>query len=339
MINLFNYIKESIFDDEEDQFDKIDSQVFISQLQDEKCMFRQEYDCVGWRGPASKYDMERTTWNNGVLYIPSESINHMPAKSGTNPLSFYMPGTKELVCQSFQDQLRMELTPKTLCDKVTCVTFYKGYASNGVKDMNICIDPNRLKNEFKSLSNRRPSCTFKSYGIQPKIENTIIEFVDPIQKFGKVIHFDDIPIFKNVKSNANYISVYDPSFFDEDNLDKLIPIFEWPITATVRDHKSGEDKDIVIKGLKKAKAIANNPKRYTPVTPIFQLKKNAKVSDIIDISGFSDLDFVRFRDNGVALLMAKSPERSMLNCEPEPLKPHTHQQTKDGFYVYLQYDK
>ena len=70
-----------------------------------------------------------------------------------------------------------------------------------------------------------------------------------------------------------------------------------------------------------------------------KLKPNAKLSDIIDISKMKNLKRFAYKDNSVSLIFDKDPIRSMYNCEPEPFDIETHQKTKDGYYVYLQYDR
>lgn len=339
MIGLFKYIKESIFDDEDEQLDRVEGVVMVDQIKKEDSMFRQEYQCYDNNQRFKSAYINDVTFEHGVLTIPSRNICHVPVKGETHPLSFYIPGTKELVCCNYKDETRGKISKKTLCDKVTCASFYS-YITNDVKDIHIVIDPVYVKQTIGILLTNRPDVIFSGFH-RLVFDNVTIDFKGAIPggDIGKHIGFHNFPTFKNTKSNVTYISVYDPSAFDEDDLDKLFPIFEWPIKATIRDYKLAEDKEIVIKGLKKAKAIANNPKRYHPITPIFKLKKGAKLSDVIDTSGFKDLLRFAYRDNNVNLIFSKTPMKSMLLCEPEPLKVHTHQMTDDGYYVCLECDK
>lgn len=339
MIGLFKYIKESIFDDEDEQLDKVEGVVMVDQIKKEDSMFRQEYHCYDNNHRMGAARMSEVTFDKGVLTIPAKNICHNEVKGETHPLSFYIPGTKELVCCNYKDETRGELSPKTSCDKVTCAYFYS-YITNNVKDIHIVIDPTLIKSKLKMAPTNRPDVVFSGFH-RPVFDGVTIDFIGDIPggDIGKHIGFHDFPTFKNTKSNVTYISVYDPMAFDEDDLDKLFPIFEWPHKATIRDFKKHEDVEVTIKGLKKAKAIANNPKRYHPITQIFKLKKGAKLSDVIDTSGFKDLLRFAYRDNNVNLLFSKTPIKSMLLCEPEPLKVHTHQMTDDGYYVCLECDK
>lgn len=339
MIGLFKYIKESIFDDEEEQLDRVEGVVMVDQIKKEDSMFRQEYQCYDNNQRFGSTRMNEVTFENGVLTIPSRNICHISVKGETHPLSFYVPGAKELVCCNYKDETRGELSPKTLCDKVTCAYFYS-YITNLVKDIHIVVDPRYIKNKLVDTLTNRPDVIFTGFH-RPVFDNVTIDFIGDIPggSLGKHIGFHEFPTFKNTKSNATYISVYDPSSFDEDDLDKLFPVFEWPHKAMIKDLKKGEDVEVTIKGLKKAKAIANNPKRYHPITPIFKLKKGAKLSDIIDTSGFKDLLRFSYRDNNIILMFSKTPHKSMLNCEPEPLKTETHQMTSDGYYVNLVCEK
>lgn len=339
MINLFKYIKESLFDDEEEQMNRIEGTVMIEQIKKEDSMFRQEYQCYDPNSRFVSQTMSLASWERGVLKIPTKYLVHMSAKGEVHPLSFYIPNTKELICRYYKDETRSEISPKTLCDKVTCDCFFSSI-TNKVKDMHIVIDPVYIKKELQASSNNRTDVIFSGFN-KPVIENTKIEFVDPIPggKLGKHIIFHNFPTFKNVESNASYISIYDPMAFDDDDLDKIFNIFEWPLKATIKDFKKSEEVEMTIKGLKKAKAIANNPKRYFPITQVFKLKSNAKLSDIIDISKMKNLQRFTYKDNSISLIFDKDPIKNMCNCEPEPLRTETHQKTKDGYYVYLQCEK
>jgi hypothetical protein len=339
MIGLFKYIKESIFDDEEEQLDRIDGVVMVNHIKKEDSAFRQEYQCYDQNRRMVTTRLNDATFEKGVLTIPSQNICHVSVKGETNPLSFYVPGAKELVCGNYKQESRGELSPKTLCDKVTCAYFYN-YITNNVKDIHIVINPTYIKQKLGTVLTNRPDVIFSGFD-RPVFDGVTIDFIGDIPggDIGKHIGFHEFPTFKNTKSNVTYISVYDPMAFDEDDLDKLFPIFEWPHKATIRDFKKHEDVDVNIKGLKKAKAIANNPKRYHPITQIFKLKKGAKLSDVIDTSGFKDLIRFSYRDNNINLIFSKTPIKSMLLCEPEPLKVETHQMTDDGYYVCLECDK
>ena len=337
MINLFQYIRESIFDDEEEQLDRVGAAVMVDQIKRPDSAFNKEwvsYD-TNW-AKHTQYKIDKITWENGKLLIPTNNFERMDVQA--HSLSYYVEGTKELVCSFFKDRSRCELTPDTLCQTVTCASFFK-QITNKVKDINIVIDPDTIR---KSLGTVNVFSRVNFQGFQrPILENVNIDFVG---NFGngdlrRPISFGEMPTFKNVKSNADIITVYDCMAFDADDLDKIIPIFEWPIKATIRDFNKHDDVELTIKGLKKAKAIANNPKRYHPITPIFKVRNNAKLSDIIDTSGFKELKQFTYKDNNIALIISKSPIKSMLHCEPEPLKTETHQMTKDGFYVYLDCEK
>ena len=340
MINLFNYIKESIFDDDDEQLEKVDAQVMIHQIKDSNSPFRQEYLCYDLNSRFAPKNIEKAMFDNGVLTIPTHNVVRDTRGKEAHSLSYFFPSVniRELRCLTFTDKHRCELTADNLCKKVTCSNF-KVDITEKVKDIEIELNPKLIEKETGLKSNTLSRCSFDG-PFKPILENVSINFVNYIAggNMGKQILFHDWPILKNFKTNANVISVYDPMAFDDDDLDKIFNIFEWPLKVMVRDHKTGEDREIVVKGLKKAKAIANNYRRYTPLTQVFKLKPNAKLSDVLDTSGMSDLHMLMYRDNKVDLRIIKEPEKSMLNCEPEPLKTDTHQCTKDGYYVYLQHE-
>lgn len=118
------------------------------------------------------------------------------------------------------------------------------------------------------------------------------------------ISADEFPNLKNVKSNAEKISIYDPMFFEySDAKNKLDKFFgKGTITANgVTKNKS--TRNII--------AIANNIKKYHAIDPE-QIIPEGSVKDLLDIRGFSDLKYIQIRNNNVCMTFCKSNDEEYI---------------------------
>lgn len=124
-----------------------------------------------------------------------------------------------------------------------------------------------------------------------------------------IVHSRKIPVFNKFKSNIHRLNISDTFIFDgmgnRDAVSQIDKCLALPYTIKVKDNKKNEDVDIKIKSFKKIHAIINNPKRYTPIEPVFQFKPGFKLTDLIDISGFKDLTSLSIRNNLVDLKFVK----------------------------------
>lgn len=217
-----------------------------------------------------------------------------------------------------------EVTPETTFKNIICSKFESDSYGSSFKDLNIDIRYNKGVNSLACYFDRPSS-----------IKNLNIKFEKVSKK--SVLRINNALAeveFENVKTNANTLYLYDPFMFDEFD-DIAARIFEFPQICNIDDKNKGEVK-IAVKNFKKAKAICNNQKRYSLTHDhLLVLKKGAKLSDIIDIKKFSDLEIVTFADNNIELIFQKEKQRRYLACMP-PAELENPPRTADGFYVYLE---
>lgn len=218
----------------------------------------------------------------------------------------------------------VELSPNTTFKNIICSRFDVSKWGARVNDINIEIKHNKGMNSLM--------CFFAD---PRSLKNLNINFQESTKKSCiRVNNTIDELEFKNVKSNVNVLHFYDPFMFDEFD-DIAAKIFEFPQTCNIDDKNKGEVK-IAVKNFKKVKAICNNQKRYSLVDdPLLVLKKGAKLNDIVDIKGFSNLESVTFADNNVELIFQKEKQRRYLACMPHS-QLENPPKTADGFYVYLE---
>lgn len=217
-----------------------------------------------------------------------------------------------------------ELSPNTTFKNIICSKFEVEDWGMRIKDINIEIKHNKGVNSLM--------CYFAN---PTSLKNLNINFQESAKKSCIRVNstIDELE-FKNIKSNANVLHFYDPFMFDEFD-DIAAKIFEFPQTCNIDDKNKGEVK-VAVKNFKKVKAICNNQKRYSLIEdPLLVLKKGAKLSDIVDIKGFSNLESVTFADNNVELIFQKEKQRRYLACMPYS-QMENPPKTADGFYVYLE---
>ena len=116
-------------------------------------------------------------------------------------------------------------------------------------------------------------------------------------------YVSDFPELKNVKSNASRIVMYDPSLFDNAEIKSKLDKFFGPGEITC----NGITKKKTIRNIV---AMVNNIRKYGSIDPN-DLIPIGKVSDLIDLKGFKNLDTVYIKSNNVQLAFI-SPKRKDL---------------------------
>lgn len=143
---------------------------------------------------------------------------------------------------------------------------------------------------------------------------------------------------KGLRSNRKKIVIYTLDDFPSE----LWNIFE-PHDCPVIDSDKGCSVAIPIKTMKKAIAIANNPKRYTLRDHILKLKPEARLADILPTENFPELETFVIENNNVRLTFVNSalkenPEINYARVPAENLMKPTkdaYLQTTDGWYVVM----
>lgn len=182
------------------------------------------------------------------------------------------------------------LSPKTLCKNITFDKrlFGPSIMTSKIRDMHI--------NYFNRLQIN--TCD--------EISNTILNSSGKMSqiKFSQVGK-SEIPTLNNVSSNTEILLLYGYSIFEGKKINNIL---DTPYTVKVHDSKKGQDVDIKIKDFKKINAIINNRKRYKILEPIIRIKPGIKMKDLIDISGFSDLQRITIESQNIMIEFLKKEE-------------------------------
>lgn len=165
-----------------------------------------------------------------------------------------------------------------------------------------------------------------------------------------------IPILSNVVTDANRLGFYDTTLFSNKRNQKFFNLFEWNTSWTAPDGKSIVIKkfedlekifDIGHKEIKKYLDIYDKinsrtrypiaPSKNKPVlaTPI-ALSKNAKLSDVIDISGFTDLGVVVFSNGELNIEFNRRDKHDVTWASKFEISLG---QTLDSWFVYIGRDR
>lgn len=110
-------------------------------------------------------------------------------------------------------------------------------------------------------------------------------------------YLQDFPDLRKVKSNCKMITLYDSNLFDQDKIkNKLNKFFgDGEITANGITKK---------KNIRNIVAMVNNIKKYNSIDPR-QLIPVGKVSDLIDLSGFDNINYIQMRNNNVHIYFVR----------------------------------
>lgn len=131
-----------------------------------------------------------------------------------------------------------------------------------------------------------------------KFKDTSIEFSETDQQYN-MIRFDslwDFPDLSGLKSDtAICIKLYDPSLFDQSDIKSKLDKFfgSGTITTEIGITKSKSIRNIV--------AIANNLQKYKATDPL-EFKPVGKINDLINISGFKNLNKIIMSNNNVNIM-------------------------------------
>lgn len=122
-------------------------------------------------------------------------------------------------------------------------------------------------------------------------------FVNPENSVLRLENARNFPNLKNVKSNVKIISMYSPSLFEGPGIKSDLDEFFGKGTINI----GGVTKT---KNIRNIVAIVNNMRKYGSLIPTEIIPKG-KLSDLIDVSGFNNLDKIIMRNNNVRLTFVK----------------------------------
>ena len=116
----------------------------------------------------------------------------------------------------------------------------------------------------------------------------------------KLITFEgcwDFPKLGGIESNATRIHIYDPGLFEHNDIKKKLDKF-------FGDGEIEANGIVKKKNIRNIVAIANNMRKYNSIDPS-QIIPVGKVSDLLDLKGFKDVDIIDMGNNNVEIKFFK----------------------------------
>lgn len=198
--------------------------------------------------------------------------------------------------ESFTMHAFVPVTSENTCNNIECDEFHS-YVTE--------IDGVNIKTKVSSVS-------FANASLPIKLSNmSINRFSNPPKNTycGISINSNHLPVFKNVTSSTfNAISIKDPSnnIFRIENWSK---IFDFGFTVTTNDVKP---KTIAINSFENIYKLASSTRYLNKLYSEYpyKLKANAKLSDLIDISGFENLENLLISDRNICVQFLKNMKAS-----------------------------
>lgn len=168
------------------------------------------------------------------------------------------------------------------------------------------------------LSDKLSRCTiYNSFALNAK--NTTIDF----DEHG-VIRFEsvtDLPNIKGLKSNAPVLFFYDPSLFDysgnKKTFDDFFGVGEIECGGVVKK-----------KNIRNIIAMSNNPTKYGSIDPD-DIKPVKKLSDLIDLSGFKNVERITFANNNVEITFVKIGNRKAIERQARYIRMNDMKKYKE----------
>lgn len=193
------------------------------------------------------------------------------------------------------------LSPRNFCKNIA----HKGKTS-------LTIECHEIKDI--NISSYGHEVIFSHYLKDVALNNVNIIFNDEKKRKLLYIANEKFPTFKNVKSNASEIKIYDCFIFDDTKtINDINNLLDLPYTVKIYDNVKNIVADIPIKTFKKIHSIVNNKKRYNLLEPLFKPKPNIKINDLFDVSGFSNLRDILISNNLVSIKLSKSGKDLPIN--------------------------
>ena len=131
----------------------------------------------------------------------------------------------------------------------------------------------------------------------------------------------DWPNLKNVTSNAQIVSMYDSSLFDQDSIKASLDKFFGKGTVTA----NGVTKT---KSIRNIVAIVNNIRKYGALIPT-EVIPEGKLSDLIDLRGFKNIKKIVLRSNNVHISFIKPDDNDAITRQARFIRLNNMKLYKD----------
>lgn len=163
-----------------------------------------------------------------------------------------------------------------------------------------------------------PKAIINFAGSKLDIKDTSIEFLanPAVLRLNNVT---SLPNLSGIKSNAGQIYIYDPSLFDhlKSDFDNFFGSGEIECNGITKK-----------KNIRNIVAIANNKDKYGSIDPE-QIIPVGKLSDLLDIKGFKDLNVIYFSNNNVEIKFVTPKRRDDINQHAKYIRLNNLKKYKD----------
>lgn len=296
MITLYKYLRESIFDDEDDVSSSSDIEIINNTLLKELSskLF------MHMRG-LKKDNVDACKLENKTLYIDAKSTCSGCALFGQTfgVMSLFKEIKEQTEIELIESNgsiniSEWKLNPSTFCKKIKA-TSVKIFNTSSVQDMDF-----EISNECRFSD----AINFDCGAGELELKNVTVNIAKGKQR-RPIVYFDTIPELSNCKFNgANILNLRDPFIFDRDKTKKLLDKF-FDSKHEVY-YKDGRKPDTIKRSGKwiKLKAAVNNKKLEfvsSDNDKVFNIAEGARLSDIIDLKMFPDVEYIIIRDNNVSV--------------------------------------
>lgn len=288
MIDLYKYLRESIFDDEDVISKSADTDIIDMRLKELDELFASKW---------GKSPLYSRLVNDTLLLLDSKYKGIDPKiydkiKDIREITGFTNIRTKGLML------FDAPVIDSALGDEIISTRMKFNKSVNIVKDIQLTFD-NQM-DYYGYILQSEDDVTFQNVEFKYNIRD--------ISSFESAFFFYGFPTFKNCYNFKGLKQIYiykHEAFKDQEIIKKLNNFLDDKHVATYRDGKIA-DKYHKRKGdLKTVATVVKMPKKYifdsSENGKSFKIKPNAKLKDLLDVDGFKDLNCIRIADDSMGV--------------------------------------
>lgn len=304
MITLYKYLRESIFDDEEEILDNALATTLLKELAN-KLAPKLLTSIVRRANIEDVCKMEDKTLHIDAYASRSgcANFNHDSLQAFKKIKELTEIDCIESNCNISITSDDKPLTPSLLCKTIKAASAFI-YYTDSISDINFDL---RNEGSFSSA--------IKFYGMDSLDLKNVTVNIPKVSHKRPQACFDCMPNMSNCKFNGvNILEISSPSLFNDAGLKKKLDnFFDSKHEAFYVNPKKGPGNIKRSSKWIKLKATVNNSGLEfvsSDNNKMFGISPNAKLSDIIDLKAFPDLEYVVIRDNNISVDFNKNGKES-----------------------------
>jgi hypothetical protein len=310
MITLYKYLRESIFDDEEEILDNTMATVLLNEL------IPKLFTSISLKLKGKPAE-DICKIENKTLYIDAKSTHSGCANFNQDSLRAFkkIKELTEIDCIESNYNINICLDKKLdssiLCKTIKATSIIIYYA-DPISDIN-----------FELYNGGVFSSSIKFYGMNSLDLKNVTVNMPKLPNKRPTVSFDCMPNISNCKFNGvNILEISDPDLFNDTDLKKKLDnFFDSKHEAFYVNPKKGNNNIKRSSKWIKLKATVNNSGLEfvsSDNNKMFGISPNAKLSDIIDLKAFPDLDYIIMRDNNISVDFNRNGKESEIYHRHSP---------------------